>query len=183
MKTLPLFIVKLDIYLVYKPKSKFIATIKECTSKTVFSDFKGWYLENASMFDLQDELNNNLHSVVGLSEAMCLPIISDYDKRYMRTKFDKVNNLTLDFYEGHFISQYYGYSIKGIFGNCYVSSDTVISFYDSNWKFICSKSLTEGFHDIGVWGAARMVIKGSGGYFNFDPDFAKMTMKKITPKP
>lgn len=168
---------KFDINAQKKPKSEFIKVIKECTSKNVFLNFKDWYKKNEASFKKADMLDNDLYLASGIAEIMCLPIISDYYQEFPRSKFDKVDILLLDFYEAFFISQFYSYSAMGIFGNCYSSTEATISFYDPEWKFICSRKLDVGFNNIEVWGAARMLVKGDGGYFNFDPSFEKM-MKK-----
>jgi hypothetical protein len=161
-----------------KQESNFIKVIKECTSENVFSDFKDWYLENKALYNKENTLDNDLYSAAGITEAMCLPVINEDYQGFPRYKYGKVDYLLLDFYEALFLSQYYGYSARGIFGKCYTSTEATVSFYDPEWKFICSKKLDAGLiKNIEVWGAARMLVKGSGGYFNFDPSFEKMMEK------
>lgn len=157
-----------------QPKSEFIRVIKECTSESVFTDFRAWYQKNRSAYLKWNEVDNDLYLARGINEATCLPLITPYYQGFPKYKFDNVDTLLLDFYEGIFISQFHGYSAKGIFGNCYTSTDAMVSFYDADWNFICAGTFRAGLHNIEAWGAVRMLVKGNGGYFNFEPVFSRM---------
>ena len=111
----------------------------------------------------------------GITETMCLPVINETYQGFTTIyKFGNVDSLLLDFYEAFFVSQFHGFSAKGIFGECYTSTDAIISYYDADWNFICARKLEAGSGRIEVWGAARMLVKGNGGYFNFKPEFKQM---------
>lgn len=161
-----------------KPKSEFINIIKECTSENVFSDFRNWYQKNNSLYQKWNNVGNDLFLANGITETMCLPVINETYQGFTTIyKFGNVDSLLLDFYEAFFVSQFHGFSAKGIFGECYTSTDAIISYYDADWNFICARKLEAGSGRIEVWGAARMLVKGNGGYFNFKPEFKQMMEK------
>ena len=145
-----------------KPKSEFINIIKECTSENVFSDFRNWYQKNNSLYQKWNNVGNDLFLANGITETMCLPVINETYQGFTTIyKFGNVDSLLLDFYEAFFVSQFHGFSAKGIFGECYTSTDAIISYYDADWNFICARKLEAGSGRIEVWAPQGCWSKGT----------------------